>query len=80
MLWGGRRLHVLRAGVVYRMRQSFVRKASRDACARVKCAGGAANLTIQWFDGGPTSCPNALPKPYALRVRLVGRTLCTLAL
>jgi hypothetical protein len=30
--------------------QSFVRKVSRDVCARVKCAGGAAILTIQWFD------------------------------
>ena len=28
----------------------------------------------------PTSCPNALPKPYAPRVRTVGRTLCSIAL
>jgi hypothetical protein len=24
---------------------------SRDPCAPVKCSGGAAILTIQWFDG-----------------------------
>ena len=29
---------------------------------------------------GPMSCPNALPKPYAPRVRLVGRRLCSIAL
>jgi hypothetical protein len=29
---------------------------------------------------GPTSCPNPLPKPYAPRVRLVGRALCSIAL
>src|ERR1700730_10275596 len=29
---------------------------------------------------GPMSCPNALPKPCAPRVRLVGRTLCSIAL
>src|SRR4029077_2766557 len=29
---------------------------------------------------GPSSCPNALPKPCAPRVRLVGRTLCSIAL
>ena len=31
--------------------RSFVRKVSRDACARVKCSGGAAILTIEWLDG-----------------------------
>src|SRR2546430_1097329 len=30
--------------------RSFVRKVSRDACARVKCSGGAAILTIEWLD------------------------------
>src|SRR6516164_521842 len=40
-----------RATSTRKRRQSFVRKVSRDACARVKCAGGAAILTIQWFDG-----------------------------
>ena len=29
---------------------------------------------------GPTLCPNALPKPYASQVRLVGRMLCSIAL
>jgi hypothetical protein len=29
---------------------------------------------------GPMSCPNALPRPCAPRVRLVGRTLCSIAL
>jgi len=29
---------------------------------------------------GPMSCPNALPKPCARRMRLVGRTLCSIAL
>ena len=27
-----------------------MRKVSRDACAPVKCAGGAAILTIEWLD------------------------------
>jgi hypothetical protein len=28
-----------------------VRMVSRDACAPVKCVGGAAILTIEWLDG-----------------------------
>jgi len=58
--------------------QSFVGMVSQDVCAPVKCSGGTAILTIEWLDG--TSCPNALPKPYAPRVRIVGRTLCSIAL
>jgi hypothetical protein len=28
-----------------------VRMVSREACASVNCAGGAAILTIEWLDG-----------------------------
>ena len=31
-------------------RQRFVGKVGRDACALVKCSGGAAILTIEWID------------------------------
>ena len=49
-----------------------------DACVPVRCAGGVAILTIQWLDGD--RCHARTPKPCAPRVKLVGRTLCSIAL
>src|SRR6516162_2274001 len=49
-------------------------------CARVKMRGWSRYLDNRMVRRGPMSCPNALPKPYAPRVSLVGRTLCSIAL
>ena len=34
-----------------------MRMVSREACAPVKCAGGAAILTIEWLDGDHRHAP-----------------------
>src|SRR4029077_21117811 len=49
-------------------RQSFMRMISRDACAPVKCAGGAAILTTEWLGGDPVSSKSLYPWPESQRV------------
>src|SRR6516164_2219885 len=58
-------------------RQSFVRM------VRVRTRemrGRSRYPDNQMVRRGPMSCPNALPKPYVPRARLVGRTRCSIAL
>ena len=56
LLAGGRWIRTLgpslttSARIGLKRRKSFVRKV-RDACAPVKCSGGAAILRIEWLDG-----------------------------
>jgi hypothetical protein len=61
-------------------RQSFVRNVSRDACAPVKCSGGAAILTIEWLDGDQRHARTLYRNPTRCEARLAGRTLCSIAL